>query len=263
MKAEYFTTGDGCRIAYDYRANGKPPLLLSPSLGTSMALFDDQLDAFGTHFSLLRYDPRGHGETDVPQGAYSLDRLGRDAIELLDHLGIGRAAFCGVSLGGMVGQWMGIRAPERLTHVVLAHTAAYMGPPAEWDKRIETVRRGGMAAVGTLVVERWFSDDFRAQYPSKTNAFKKLLVGTDVRGYAGSAAAIRDMDLRRIISLIEAPVLIIDGTFDTATPTTCAEELAAEIRSATMVRLLTAHLGNVERSSEFNRNMLSFLCQNG
>lgn len=255
-----FQTDDGCAIAYDYRpVEGRSVLILSPSLGTTMDLFEPQIEALGDRFSILRYDPRGHGASDVPAGGYSLDRLGRDVVELLDHLGIGRAHFVGVSLGGMVGQWLGYRAPERLSRLIIANTSAYMGPPAGWASRISTVSAQGMVAMTDAVIERWFTPDFQTAHPVRVDHARAMLLATDPRGYAGCCAAIRDMDLRPTARCIAVPTLVIGGLRDPATPPEHAHFLAETIGGARLVELEAAHLANLEQSFAFNTAVADFL----
>lgn len=255
-----FQADDGCGIAYDYRpVEGRPVLILSPSLGTTMDLFEPQVEALGDRFSILRYDPRGHGASDVPAGGYSLDRLGRDVVELLDHLGVERAHFAGVSLGGMVGQWLGYRAPERLNRLILANTSAYMGSPAGWASRIAAVSAHGMAALTDAVIERWFTPEFRNAHPVRVDHARAMLLATDPQGYAGCSAAIRDMDLRPTAGCITVPTLVIGGFHDPATPPEHAHFLAEAISDARLVELEAAHLANLEQPFAFNAAVADFL----
>lgn len=247
--------GDGCQIKHRFDGpDDAPVVMLSHSLGANMAMWDQQLAALTARYRVLRYDLRGHGGSDGPVGAYSLDRLGRDVIELLDALAIDRIHFVGLSLGGMIGQWLGVRAPERLTSLVLANTSAYMGPPSAWDDRIVAVRTSGMAAMRDAVLARWFTPDF-----TDTAAIGAMIETTDPHGYAGCCAAIRDMDLRRLGSLIAAPTLIIGGLRDPATPPDNARALNAEIEGSQLVLLNGAHLSNIECAAEFNNVLLGFL----
>lgn len=256
----FFVTDDGCRIAFEHRVReGRPTLLLSPSLGTAMALFEPQIEALGAAYSILRYDPRGHGQSGVPRGDTSIDRLGRDAIELLDHLGIGRAHVLGVSLGGMVAQWMGYREPGRVDRLILANTSAYMGPPAGWVGRIAAVTGGGMQAIADAVIDRWFTEDFRRGHPERVAHARAMLEATSPAGYAASCAAIRDMDMRNPIRLVDRPALVIGGSRDPATPIDHAKLLADAIPGAELVALDAAHLANLEQSFAFNAAVARFL----
>jgi 3-oxoadipate enol-lactonase len=250
----------GCPI--HYRFDGRedaPVLLLSNSLGTNLDMWTPQVSAFAERYRVLRYDSRGHGGSGAPAGPYTIALLGRDALGLLDALGIERAHVCGLSKGGMVGQWLGTNAPERLNKLVLANTAAYMGPPESWEGRIATVASKGMAAITEAVVERWFTPGFRQKEPAAVDRIRTMLLATDPAGYAGCCAAIRDMDQRGTISTITTPTLVIGGTDDPATPPALAEEIVARIVGATLTLLPAAHLSNVEQPARFTEAVLGFL----
>lgn len=260
MKEGMILAGDGCPIAY--RIDGPetaPVLCLSNSLGTAMAMWAPQMPAFTQRFQVLRYDNRGHGKSASPAGAYSMDRLGRDVIELLDQLAIERVHFCGLSLGGMIGQWLGVRAPERLHRLVLANSSSFMGPPSAWDDRIDSVLRDGMTGLAGASVARWFSKAFRDAAPDQLADVKAMLLATDPQGYAGVCAAIRDMDMRRSVSLIPVPTLVIGGSLDPATPLPESEDLAARISGARLAILPAAHLSNTECPDAFAHAVLDFL----
>jgi 3-oxoadipate enol-lactonase len=251
--------GDGCHIHHQFDGPvGAPVVMLSHSLGANMAMWDPQMEALTSRYRVLRYDLRGHGGSDVLGGAYSLDRLGRDVIELLDSLSIERVHFCGLSLGGMIGQWLGVRAAERLHSLTLANTSAYMGPPSGWDERIVAVRASGMVTMRDAVLARWFTAGFTG-----TAAVGAMIESTDPQGYAGCCAAIRDMDLRRMGGLIRTPTLIIGGLRDPATPPDHAMALHAEIKGSQLVLLDGAHLSNIECAPPFNTALLDFLNAHG
>lgn len=254
------TTGDGCRIAYRFDGpDAAPVLLLSNSLGTSLDMWTPQMEAWTRDFRVLRYDQRGHGASDAPVGAYSMDRLGRDVVELLDALGLAKVHFCGLSLGGMVGQWLGLHAPDRLNRLVLANTSSWMGPPSGWDARIALVREQGMAPLARASVERWFTADFVAAAPDAIAPIVSTLEATNSGGYAGCCAAIRDMDMRRVVGLIAGPALVIGGLRDPSTPPSHSEALAAAIPDARLQMLEAAHLANVEQPVPFAEAVLAHL----
>lgn len=260
MTIETFTTGDGCRLAWRLEGPRQAPiLLLSNSLGTTMEMWAPQMDALTVRLRVLRYDTRGHGRSDAPPGAYGLDRLGRDVIELLDALGLPRVNFCGLSMGGMIGQWLGIHAPERLDRLILANTSADMGPPSSWDARISLVREKGMAALTEAVLERWFTKNMLDARDPGIETVRAMLLATDPQGYAGCCAAIRDMDLRRLGSQVPVPTLIVAGTADPATPPEHSQALAEAIPNARLRFLDAAHLSNWERPREFSDEVLRFL----
>lgn len=252
-------TGDGCRIAWRQDGNpGAHPLILSNSLGTDHSMWAPQVASLARHFRLIRYDTRGHGASDVLPGGYSLDRLGRDVLELADALGLDQFAFCGLSLGGMTGQWLGVRAAERLTRLVIANSAPFMGPPQGWDDRIATVRSYGMAAIAPAVLDRWFTPDFRADHAAIALVLEPLLA-TDPQGYAGCCAAIRDMDMRPVLELIRVPTMVIGGLNDPATPPAQTSALVEGIAQARCVMLNAAHLSNLEQPGAFTDALLDHL----
>src|SRR5688500_3564774 len=190
-------TDDGVRLAVWLDGSpALPPLVLSSSLGTTVQMWQHQIEPLAARFRVIRYDMRGHGSSQVAPGPYTLDRLGRDVVAILDMLGIERTHFAGVSLGGMLGQWLGTHALDRIDRLVLANTSAYMGPRSTWDTRIEQVTTHGMAAIADAVVGRWFTPQFRETNPATVAAYRAMLVATPPEGYVACCAAIRDMDQR-------------------------------------------------------------------
>jgi 3-oxoadipate enol-lactonase len=251
---------DGASLAYSIEgARDAPVVMLSHSLGTDARLWDLQIPDLASRYRVLRYDSRGHGGSSVPEGDYTLARLGRDALDLIDALGIDSVSFCGISLGGMVGQWLGCHAPERLRSLALCNTSAYMGPPESWDARIAAVRTGGMAAIADAVLDRWFTADFLASAPPAASIARSMLLATSPLGYAGCCAAIRDMDMRTYSAGIAGPTLIIAGLHDPATPSTHAEVLLAKFPGARLAMLPAAHLSNLEQPRLFIDTLLEFL----
>jgi 3-oxoadipate enol-lactonase len=237
IPTDWVAMGDGCRIAYRFDGpQDGPILMLSNSLGTTLEMWTPQMERLSKRFRVLRYDSRGHGRSDVVTGGYGMDRLGRDAIELLDALGVERVTFCGLSKGGMVGQWLGVRAPDRLQRLVLCNTSPYMGPPSSWQDRIRRVGAEGMAAIADMVLSRWFTPDFLASAPDKVAPVRQMLLETDPVGYAGCCAAIRDMDMRPLLPLISTPTLVIAGARDMATPLDQSDALVQGIKGARLRR---------------------------
>jgi 3-oxoadipate enol-lactonase len=260
MKELFITTGDGCRIAYRFDGPAdKPVLLLSNSIGTDLSMWDPQVEAFSKHFRVLRYDSRGHGASDVPAGPYSVDRLGRDVIELLDALKISRLHFCGLSLGGIVGQWLGIHAPERIDRLILCNTSSYLGPTEQWNGRIASVLKADPVETAEMFLRNWFPPA-RLETDSPIIAgIRARLLATDPQGFAGSYAAVRDMDMRRTIKLISSPTLVIGGQYDTVTLPSHSELIAATIPGAKLVMLPVVHLSNIESADAFMNAVLEFL----
>jgi 3-oxoadipate enol-lactonase len=250
--------GEPFNIRFDGPAEA-PVLMLSNSLGTNLSMWDPQIPEWSKHFRILRYDSRGHGlsvATDLP---FQIDRLGQDALAILDHFGIEKAHWCGVSKGGMVGQWLATHARERLDRVVLANTAAHMGPPSLWNDRIEIVRSRGMAALVQGVLERWLSPRFREAEPATVAKVSEMLMTTPAIGYATCCAAIRDMDQRETIRSIANPVLVIIGKVDPATPPAAGHLIAEAIPGARAVELDAAHLSNLEQPGAFTAAVRDFL----
>lgn len=247
-----FTTSDAQRIAYRLEGDANcPVLMLSNSIATDMSMWDGVMPHLLERFRVLRYDMRGHGASDVPAGAYSLDRLGRDALELIDALGLERVHFLGLSLGGMVAQWLGVHAPERIDRLALAHTAAYLGPTSEWEPRIQTILAATPEETAEAFLGNWFPAEMREKNDPAIEPFRKVLLETDPRGIAGALGAVRDMDLRRTIKLISRPTLVLGGKFDTVTRAEHSEEIAAAIPGAKLTLLPAVHMSNVELREAF------------
>ena len=256
-----FTAGDGTRIGYRLDGDAaKPVLVLSNSIATTFHMWDGQVEAFTRHFRVLRYDFRGHGASSSPPGAYSLDRLGRDVIELLDSLAIERAHFLGLSLGGFVGQWLGIRAPERIDRLILSNTSSYLGPAAPFDERIAAVLAAAdMSATADMFLGNWFPAAMVAAKSPVVEKFRAMLMDIDRPGLAGLFAAVRDSDLRRTIALISRPTLVIAGEHDTVTAPSHGELIAATVPGARLLTLPAVHLTNVEYPTDFAAAVLGFL----
>ncbi len=253
-------TLDGCLLAYTEHGDpSHPALVLSNSLGATQSMWNGQISEFAKYFRTITYDARGHGLSAAPTGAYSLDRLGCDVLELLDHLTIKRAHFCGVSLGGMTGQWIASRAPMRIERLVLAHTSAYMPPASGWQERIETVSSVGMSAIAEAVASRWVTVEFRNR---RIKEFAQLISGIshiEPDGYIGCCAAIRDMDLRPLLASIRAECLIISGEQDLATPLSHSQFLADHIAHSELVATTGAHVSNIECPAQFNQKVIEFI----
>jgi len=247
MTVQIMTTGDGCKLAYRWDGpEGAPIVILSNSLGTDLTMWDELVANLQGEFRFLRYDTRGHGGSDAPGGSYGLDRLGRDVLELMDALNVDRVHFCGLSLGGMIAQWLGIRAESRLTSLAIVNSSAFMGPASGWDARIDLVREKGMVSITDAILERWFTAPFLAENGAAVQAAKRILLATNPHGYAGCCAAVRDMDMHPILSLIKSPTMIVAGERDPATPKSHSEELAAKIPGARLRSLPSAHLSSME-----------------
>jgi 3-oxoadipate enol-lactonase len=258
--SEAFVAVDDVRIHCRFDgAVGAPVLVLSNSLGTDLTMWDGQIGELARTFRVVRYDTRGHGTSTASPGPYSVEHLGRDVVGVLDGLGIAKAHFCGLSLGGITGIWLGIHAPDRLRRLVLANTAALIGPPDNWNARIEKVRAGGMGAISPVVVDRWFTPAFVASHPERIAAMRTMLERTPAEGYVACCAAVRDMDQREGVASIHVPTLVIAGTHDIATPATDGRFLTDRIEGSRYVELDAAHLSNIEAAPAFTAALLAFL----
>lgn len=237
----------------------RPALILSNSLGTDLTLWDAQVLAFRKHFRVIRYDPRGHGRSTTEGAPYSIARLGRDVLTILDALNVETVSFLGLSMGGAVGLWLLINAPARIERAVLANTAARLGTTESWNARILSVLRDGMADNAAAAIERWFSAGFAAKAPDRVASIHDMLKTTSPDGYAASCAALRDMDLRDALPRISKPVLVISGSDDPVVPEADTDLLVGGIANARHVSLPARHISNIEAAEAFNKAALRFL----
>jgi 3-oxoadipate enol-lactonase len=251
------------RTHYALTGDKEPVLVFSNSLGTDFSMWDPQMPELQRRFRILRFDTRGHGQSSVASyvtpADYSIEQLGRDVLGLLDSLGLDRVHFCGLSMGGMIGMWLGIHAPTRLHRLVLSNTAARIGTNEMWNARIATVRKDGMKSVAAAVIERWFTPEFRASSAEKVARAQRMLENSPPDGYAACCAAIRDMDQREAVAQIKAPTIVIYGASDPVTSASDAHFLTAQIRGSVELELAAAHLSNVEQASAFTEAVTSFL----
>lgn len=239
---------------------GAPVLVLGNSLGTSRAVWDRQAAAFSGHYRLLRYELPGHGGSAAPPGPYAIGGLGAGVLALLDHYGVERAAYCGISLGGMIGMWLAARAPGRITALGLVCTSAYLPPASGWEARAGQVRAAGMASIAQASVGRWFTRAFADREPAVAAAFAAELERTDVEGYAGCCLAIARMDLREELGSITAPTLVIAGEQDPATPPPHAALIASGVAGSRLLVVRgAAHLANVGAPGEVGAALLAHL----
>ena len=255
-----FVTAGEAAIYYELIAQPqRPVLLLSNSLGTDLSMWSLQTAKFAEHFSLLRYDARGHGKSAVPPGPYTIEQLSRDVLTLLDALELTRVHFCGLSMGGMIGQWLGSHAPERLHSLVLADTAAQSGGATFWNQRIDTALAGGMDAVIPEILGGWFTAKFRSKRPDEIERITTLLRSTKPEGFAACCAAIRDMDLQADAAKIRVPTLVLYGRDDAATPPICSRFLLEQISGAQVLQVNAGHISNVEDPDGFTNGVMDFL----
>ncbi len=241
-------------------ADDAPVLVLGNSLGTSTAVWDALVPELSRHFRLLRYELPGHGGSPSWPGPYTIDELGAGVLGLLDAWGIGRAGYCGVSLGGMIGMWLAAHAPARIAALGLICTSACLPPAAAWQERAARVRAEGMASVAAQVVGRWFTPAYAAAEPSVVDAFLAGLQQTEAEGYAGCCEAIAGMDLLDSLPAILASTLVIAGAEDPATPRDHGAAIAVRIAGARLTVLpAAAHLAAVSSASQVGTELVSHL----
>lgn len=240
--------------------NGKPPLLFLNPLGADHTIWDAQIPAFSEHFRIIRFDDRGHGQSEVPDAPYTIDRLGRDARGVLEAVDIDSAHVVGISKGGMVGAWLGANSPEHVEKLVISSSAPHLAPRDVWEGRANTARSDGVSALADAVIGRWFTEDFRTRQPEAVARVRAMILGTSDEGYAACCEALAEMDLRDDLELIPVPTLVLCGDSDPAVQPTKTREWVATIEGAKLEVIgKCAHLPNVEQTETFNRMVLDFL----
>ncbi len=239
--------------------SGSPVLVFSNSLGANYSMWDPQAQEFRKKLGVLRYDTRGHGQSPPTPGPYSIDLLGKDVIAMLDALDLDRIHFCGLSMGGMIGMWLGVNAPERLSKLVLCNTAAKIGTSEFWNARIDAVQKNGMKSISSAVIERWFTPSFRQKAPEAISSTLKMIEEANPDGYVACCTAIRDFDFREQLRIIQVSTLVIAGAHDPATPPADGRFLADQIPGARYTELNAAHLSNIEDQDRFNNEVAAFL----
>lgn len=256
-----FITVNNTRLFY--RMEGReefPVLVLSHSLGCDHSMWQPQMPDLLERFRVLRYDTRGHGASGVPQGEYSIEQLGRDVLELAAALGVRKFAFCGLSMGGAIGQWLALNAAQSISALVLANTSPQFGTRETWQARLDAVRQGGMPAVAETAMQRFFSPDQQMSTPAQST--RAVLLGTDPNGYAGCCVALRDLNFKDTLGRINVPTLVIGSDRDPSTPWEGNGELLARaIPGARSVVLQGAHLSNLEQPRSFTAAILGFLLE--
>jgi len=253
--------GNGIDIHYEVAGSG-PWLTLSHSLACDLSMWEPQLEAFSRHFTVLRYDTRGHGQSSAPEGAYSWAQLCDDALALLDALKIGRTHFLGLSMGGMIAQHLALLAPQRLASLILADTSSRTPAAARaaWQERVRLVLEQGTAPLVDATLERWFTAPYRVAHPEVMARTAALIANTPAAGYIGCAQALQTLDLSDRLSEVTAPTLVLVGADDAGTPPALARDIAAAIPGARLeVIAHAAHLANIEQAERFNQLVLAFL----
>jgi 3-oxoadipate enol-lactonase len=250
--------GGSVRVQVD-GPDGAPALVLAHSLAAHLGMWDEQVPVWARRYRVVRYDVRGHGGSTAPGGGCSIGELAGDAMAVMDALGLARAHWCGLSLGGMIGLWLLRHAPGRIDRAVLAHLAARLGPPELWDGRIRTAARSGIEPLVEPTLRYWFDEAFMARFPERADAMRRMIRATSIAGYQACCAAIRDMDQRDGLARIDRPVLVIAGRRDRATAPADGAAIAGAIPGASFAMRDTAHFGPVEQPRAFADTVETFL----
>jgi 3-oxoadipate enol-lactonase len=228
-----------------------PPLVLSGSLGSTLEMWRPQVASLSERFRLIRIDHRGHGGSPVPPGPYRMADLAGDVLALLDKLGLDRVAWCGLSLGGMVGMYLGSEAPQRLTSLTLCCTSAYFPDKTVWTERIATVSTRGTAPIAETVVSRWFTPEWAVRHPDAMAEAQKWVAETPDDGYVACCQALEVWDHRDRLGAITVPTLVIAGSADPSTPVEPHARTIVEGIPGTRLEVLqAAHLATIERAEE-------------
>ena len=241
--------------------NDAPWLMFSNSLATDLTMWDPQAAHFSRSHRVLRYDQRGHGRSEAPEGRYSFDTLIADAVALMDALGIERAHFCGLSMGGATALGMAQRAPERVDRAIVCDSGCASTPASaqQWEERIVVAKTQGMAALADPTIARWFPPETVAAKPPHIAKIRQMIMATPVNGFVGCAAALADHDFRSAVGTVTRPVLFVAGEKDGTTPA-AMRQMQAELAGARYVEMPGAgHISNLDQPDLFNRALADFL----
>jgi 3-oxoadipate enol-lactonase len=254
---------NGITMHYEMTGPESAPLVtLSHSLATDLSMWDLQVAALKSKYRVLRYDTRGHGGTDAPEGPYTLEQLGEDAAELLRALGIPKTHFMGISMGGMIGQILALKHPHMLQSLVLCDTSSRIPEEAlpVWDERIGLAQNQGLDALVESTMERWFTAPFREKPAPMLERVRDMIRATPLKGYIGCSRAIMKLNLTERLGEIHLPTLIIVGEDDPGTPVAASQAIHQRIKGSELVILKSAaHLSNIEQEAAFNAAVLEFL----
>lgn len=234
---------------------GKPAIIFSNSLGTNYSMWQPQIDALQNDFYVICYDTRGHGASSTPQGPYTLEQLGLDVIHLLDHLNVQKANFCGISMGGLTGQWLAIHQPERFNHVVVCNTAAKIGQEQAWLERAQLVREQGLHPIAATAASRWFTECFIQSQAATVKNLSNSLAAGSAEGYANCCETLAKADLREALNTIAVPVLVIVGQQDPVTTVADGQYMGDRIPNSQLVEINASHISNIECPEEFTQTL--------
>ncbi|CAM4375136.1 3-oxoadipate enol-lactonase [Acinetobacter pragensis] len=248
-----FTSNDAEINYATFGDASKPAIIFSNSLGTNYQMWQPQINFFKKDYFIVCYDTRGHGASSAPQGPYSLEQLGTDVVNLLDHLNVAKASFCGISMGGLTGQWLAIHHPERFNHVIVCNTAAKIGQEQAWLERAQLVRQQGLQPIAATAASRWFTESFiQSQVAIVRNLSNNLAAGS-ADGYASCCEALAKADLREDLKTIHVPVIVIAGQQDPVTTVADAQYMTARIPNSQLIEINASHISNIESPEAFTQ----------
>ena len=254
IKLKNFT----CNYLYEDFGHNQT-LILSNSLGTNYSMWEDNIDELSHHFNILRYDKRGHGESTIHQDKVSIAELAEDVIELIDELQLKNLYFCGLSIGGLIGQWLGINRPDRFKKLIICNTAAKIGTIEGWETRINQVTNFGLESILDGTAQRWFSDYYRENNPEKVQAILNDFKANTLQGYVACCSAVAHADFRENLHKLVKPLLIIAGTKDLVTTVEDSKFIQKNAGLTHLITLDAAHLSNMEHPREFSKHIIHFL----
>ncbi|SIS43253.1 4-carboxymuconolactone decarboxylase /3-oxoadipate enol-lactonase [Zobellia uliginosa] len=246
----------------NYKIQGtpnSPVLMFSNSLGATMEMWDELVPYLLPYFRVLQYDTRGHGQSESTKGPYSIEQLGNDVIDLLNELNIDKVHFCGLSMGGLIGQWLGINHPERLNKLIISNTDSRIGTVESWNERIKTITENGMTSIVEGTMEKWFTDGFRKNKTSRVAEMTTMFLANKPAGYAACCAAIGAADFREVVKTISLETLIITGDEDVVTNVAAAQKIQKEIPGAKMKVFHARHLPSTELPFDYAETLINFI----
>lgn len=253
-------TSNNAEIHYQTFGDPKnPAIVFSNSLGTNFNMWKPQITFFQKNYFVICYDTRGHGQSSAPQGPYDIEQLGLDLIHLLDHLNIEKAIFCGISMGGLTGQWLVIHKPERFHRAIVCNTSAKIGNEQAWNDRASLARTQGLEPIASTAASRWFTEPFIQSNAATVAELSNDLGAGSPEGYASCCEALAKADLREKLESIYVPLLIIAGRKDPVTTVTDAQYMVNHIRSSALFEIDASHISNIEQPKAFNQAILDFI----
>ncbi|MGP5118539.1 3-oxoadipate enol-lactonase [Psychrobacter alimentarius] len=236
-----------------------PALIFSNSLGTNYQMWQPQIADLQNEYFIICYDTRGHGQSSAPKGPYHLNEIGQDVIDLLDHLNIDKAFFCGISMGGMTGQWLAIHHPNRFHHLMLCNTAAKIGNDTAWTERAQLVRKQGLDPIAATAASRWFTQGFISSHPDVVETLSEALATGSSEGYASCCEALSTADTRSQLRDIDAAITVLAGSADPVTTVEDAQYMVERIPNATLATIEASHISNIEQPDVFNQFIRQYL----